>query len=84
MSYEEDILERLKKIIKTELGIDPKEVKGKSDLVNDLNMDSLDITELFISIEEEFDISVSAQDQENRHSIRSIVSLISNKTKNKV
>ena len=48
------ILERVKKIIVNQLGVEESEVKPESSFVDDLNADSLDLVELVMSLEEEF------------------------------
>ncbi|MBM3157841.1 MAG: acyl carrier protein [Chloroflexi bacterium] len=48
------ILERVKKIIVNQLGVEEAEVKPESSFVDDLNADSLDLVELVMSLEEEF------------------------------
>jgi len=48
------ILERVKKIIVNQLGVEEGEVKPESSFVDDLNADSLDLVELVMSLEEEF------------------------------
>ena len=53
------ILERVKKIVVEQLGVDEKEVVPTASFVDDLGADSLDLVELVMSLEEEF--SSSAQ-----------------------
>ena len=48
------ILERVKKIIVNQLGVEEGEVKPESSFVDDLNADSLDLVELVMSLEEVF------------------------------
>lgn len=48
------ILERVKKIVVDQLGVDGAEIKPDSSFVDDLNADSLDLVELVMSLEEEF------------------------------
>jgi len=48
------ILERLKKIIVKQLGVEDKEVVPSASFVDDLSADSLDLLELIMSMEEEF------------------------------
>ncbi len=48
------ILERVRKIVVEQLGVDASEVKPESFFVDDLNADSLDLVELVMSLEEEF------------------------------
>ncbi|MFC1967777.1 acyl carrier protein [Chloroflexota bacterium] len=48
------VLERLRKIIVDQLGVEEKEVVPAASFVDDLNADSLDLVELIMAIEEEF------------------------------
>ena len=48
------ILERVKKIIVDQLGVDEEEVVPTANYVDDLGADSLDLVELIMSLEEEF------------------------------
>ena len=48
------ILERLKKLVVEQLGVDEKEVVPTANFVDDLGADSLDLVELIMQIEEEF------------------------------
>ncbi|MEE9491625.1 MAG: acyl carrier protein [Dehalococcoidia bacterium] len=48
------VLERIKKIVVEQLGVEESEVKPEASFVDDLNADSLDLVELVMSLEEEF------------------------------
>ncbi len=48
------ILERLKRIIVEQLGVEDKEIVPSANFVDDLGADSLDLVELIMSMEEEF------------------------------
>ena len=48
------VLERVKRIVINQLGVEESEVKPESSFVDDLNADSLDLVELVMSLEEEF------------------------------
>lgn len=48
------VLERVRKIVVDQLGVDESEVRPDSSFVDDLNADSLDLVELVMSLEEEF------------------------------
>ena len=50
------IYERLKKIVVEQLGVESKEVVPSASFVDDLGADSLDLVELIMSLEEEFDL----------------------------
>ncbi len=58
------IHERLKKIIVDQLGVDESEVVSSASFVEDLNADSLDLVELIMSLEEEFQLQISDEDAE--------------------
>ncbi|TET18501.1 MAG: acyl carrier protein [Dehalococcoidia bacterium] len=48
------VLERVRKIVVEQLGVEESEVKSEASFVDDLNADSLDLVELVMSLEEEF------------------------------
>ncbi len=48
------ILERVKKIIVEQLGVEDEEISPSANFVDDLGADSLDLVELIMSLEEEF------------------------------
>jgi len=58
MSVEDKIF----KIISEKLDVDIKEVVPKASLVDDLGADSLDLVELVMTMEEEFDIEISDEE----------------------
>lgn len=49
-------LSKVKKLIADQLGISADSISENSDLINELNADSLDIVQMLISLENEFDI----------------------------
>ena len=55
---------RLRKIIAEQLGVTEEEVVPEASFIDDLNADSLEMVDLIISIEEEFNIQVSDEDAE--------------------
>jgi acyl carrier protein len=54
-------LKRLQEIVGEQLGIEPDKVKPNADFVKELGADSLDVIELVMSIEYEFDIDIEDQ-----------------------
>jgi|TARA_B100001996_G_scaffold347204_1_gene304587 acyl carrier protein len=59
----------IEKIIAENLGIDQDMVKPESNFVNDLGADSLNIVEVIMAIEEEFDIEIPDEDAETLHTV---------------
>ena len=49
---------KLKEIIVEQLGVDPEKVKPEASFIDDLGADSLDIVELVMAMEEEFDLEI--------------------------
>jgi acyl carrier protein len=59
-----EVEERLRKIVAEQLGVDETQIVPGASFAKDLNADSLDLVELIMSIEEEFDIEISDDDAE--------------------
>jgi acyl carrier protein len=64
--------DRVKEIIETQLGVDPREITPGAHLVNDLQTDSLDSVELLMAIEEKFDLDISDEDAEAIRTVKDI------------
>lgn len=75
----EDILERLKNIVVEKLGVEESEIKPEASFIDDLGADSLDIVELIMAIEEEFDIEIPDEDAEKLTTVGAAVEYIKNK-----
>jgi acyl carrier protein len=56
--------DRVKKIIAEKLGVDLSEVVPEASFVNDLGADSLDLVELIMTMEEEFDMDIPDDEAE--------------------
>jgi len=75
------VLERVKKIVVEQLGVDESEVKATANFVDDLGADSLDLVELVMSLEEEFSdssqkIEIPDEDAEKIVSVQNAVEYI--------
>lgn len=69
---------KLKSIIAEVLNVDPEEVTLETTFVDDLGADSLDVFQIIMGIEEEFDIEVPAEVAENIKTVEEAVELIKN------
>ena len=58
------IEDKVKKIIAEKLSVDMEEIVPAASFVDDLGADSLDLVELIMSMEEEFDVEISDEDAE--------------------
>lgn len=68
--------EKLKKVIAEVLNVDPDEIKLETTFMDDLGADSLDLFQIIMGIEEEFDIEVPPEKAENIKTVEEAVNLI--------
>src|SRR5215203_4509240 len=65
-----EVQDKIKQIIVDELGVDEAEVTENARFIEDLGADSLDLVELVMRFEEEFDIEIPDEDAEKIQSVR--------------
>ena len=70
--------EKLKKIIAEVLNVDPDEITMKTTFQDDLGADSLDVYQIIMGIEEEFDIEIPAETAEQVTTVEDAVEMIKN------
>lgn len=71
-----DTFEKLKEIIVDTLSYDGDEIKPESDFFQDLKADSLDVVELMMAVEENFEIKVPDDEVQKLHTVQSVVDYI--------
>lgn len=71
-----EILEKLKGIIVDQLGVEEGVVKPEATFVEDLSADSLDIVELVMAIEEEFELEIPDQAAESIVTVQDVINYI--------
>ena len=71
-----DIFEQVKKILCDQLDLDEEQVTEDSEVIDDLGADSLDIVDLVMTLEEEFDTEIPDEDIENLRTVGDIVKYI--------
>ncbi|HHT01550.1 MAG TPA: acyl carrier protein [Firmicutes bacterium] len=74
------IFEKVKEIAVDQLGVDEDEVTMESSFLDDLGADSLDIVELVMAIEEEFNVEIPDEDAEKIRSVGDAVEYIKAKS----
>ncbi|KOO46638.1 acyl carrier protein [Priestia koreensis] len=74
-----EVVERVTKIIVDRLGVDESEVKLESSFKDDLGADSLDVVELVMELEDEFDMEISDEEAEKIATVNDAVTYIQSK-----
>ena len=70
------MLEKVKNLLASQLGIKPDRITEKSRIVDDLGADSLDLVELLMTLEDEFNVTVSDEDALKLKTVADIVRII--------
>lgn len=70
--------EKLKKVIAEVLSVDPDEITLETTFTDDLGADSLDVFQIIMGIEEEFDIEIPAENAESITTVEEAVEMIKN------
>mgnify|MGYP000917336025 CR=1 FL=1 len=72
----EQIFERVRDMLSEQLRIDAKDIKMEDNFIDDMNADSLDIVEMVMSMEQEFDISIPDEEAERIKTVGDAVAFI--------
>jgi len=70
------MFERVRDIIAEQLGTDASEITMESSFVDDLGADSLDIVELIMALEEEFNMEIPDEEAEKISTVGDVVEYI--------
>ncbi len=77
----EEVFEKVKEIIVEQLGVNESSVKMEASFIDDLGADSLDIVELVMGLEEEFDMEIPDTDAEKVATVGDVVEYIKENVK---
>ncbi|MBS4163621.1 Acyl carrier protein [Candidatus Protochlamydia amoebophila] len=72
MSIEQEVID----IVVEQLGVDRDDVNSEKSFVEDLNADSLDLTELIMTFEERFECEISQEDAEKLKTVKDVISYL--------
>lgn len=70
------VLEKVAAILSAQFEIDADKITMDTDFVEDLNADSLDVVDMLMSLEDEFDVEIPDEEIENIHTVGDLVSYI--------
>jgi len=73
--------DRVKKVVVEQLDVAEDEVTPQASFVDDLGADSLDVVELVMGLEEEFDVEIPDEDAEKITTVQEAVTYIDDKAK---
>jgi acyl carrier protein len=71
-----NIEQKVKNIIADQLGVGEDEIKPGSSFIEDLGADSLDIVELVMAMEEEFEVEIPDEEAENIKTVQDAINYI--------
>lgn len=74
-----ELKKRVEEIIVEQLGVTPEEVVDEASFIDDLGADSLDIVELVMAMEEEFDVEIPDEDAEKLQTVASAIQYLREK-----
>lgn len=72
------IEEKVKNIIADQLGVEEEQIKPESKFLEDLGADSLDLVELIMTLEEEFDLEIPDEEAEKITKVSDAIAFIKN------
>ena len=75
------MFEQIKKALAEQLGVDASKITLDSRIVEDLGADSLDVVELLMNLEEEYNITVSEEEATKISTVGDFVALVEGKLK---
>lgn len=67
---------RVKEIVCEQLGVSDEEVNPEASFIEDLGADSLDIVELVMALEEEYEMEISDEDAEKIKTVNDVIQYI--------
>ena len=70
------IYETVRELLAHQLEIDPAQIGPQTDILEDLGADSLDIVELVMAIEEEYDIVITDERAQNVRTVEQLVDML--------
>lgn len=70
------MLEKVINVVAESLGMEESEIKAESSFKDDLNADSLDLFEMVMALEEEFDVEIPSEDLEGITTVDDVVKYI--------
>lgn len=81
MAQDQEILSKVKAMVASQLGKSEDEITLEASFIEDLGADSLDLVELIMSMEDEFDLEISDEDAETIITVQDAINFITERKK---
>ncbi len=75
------VLEKIKAILSAQFSVEEDDITTETTLADDLGADSLDVVDLLMSIEDEFEVEIPDEEVENIKTVGALVEYIENQSK---
>lgn len=72
----EEIFASVRELIADQLGLDKEQINMDSDIIDDLNADSLDVVDLIVTLENEYDMSIPDEEAQRLKTVGDAVDFI--------
>lgn len=76
MAVDRAVSDKVKELIREQLGVDEAAVTSKASFVSDLGADSLDLVEMIMAVEEEFAINIPDEEAEKMQIVEDVINYI--------
>ena len=73
------MLDKIKTIVAEQLGVDESQVTEDASFIDDLGADSLDIVELVMALEEEYDVEIPSDDLAELNTVGDVINYLKDK-----
>ncbi len=77
----DEIVKKVKEITSEQLGVDESQITPEAKFIDDLGADSLDIVELVMALEEEFNLEISDEEAEKLLAVQKVVDYLEDRIK---
>ena len=74
------VLEKIREIVSEQLDVSQEEITPEASFVDDLGADSLDLTELIMAMEDEFDLEIDDEEAQKLRTVQDAIRYIESKT----
>ncbi|MBO7501546.1 MAG: acyl carrier protein [Fibrobacterales bacterium] len=75
----EELSSKIKSVVVDKLGVKPEQVTDDANFIDDLGADSLDLVELVMALEDEFDVEIPDEDAEKLKTVKTVLEYVQSK-----